>query len=162
MPDSSVADDAAFSPEDYRDVAGIISWLIEVPEDLAESQFLSTAWLFPSVGGERSEVRASGLDFRDVPAGETVKVFVWTQSPVDAQGESPGGMKFCLKFRGKDHKIQKRFGTLEIPDGYVDIYSYLAASNKPYDDGGWLLMMSNPNANKGAASCTLNLDYEDR
>jgi len=153
-----------FSAEDYRDVAGILSWMIEVPADLAEGQFLSTSWLFPSLDGKRSEVRASGLDFRDVPRGETVKVFVWTQTLVKANGNGEGGkgMKFCLKFRGENHKIQKRFGTLEIPEGYVDIYGHLAASDRPYDDGGWLMMMTNPNGNRGADSCTLNLDYENR
>lgn len=159
---SAREEDEVFTPEDYREVAGILSWLIEVPDDLAESQFLSTSWRIPSIGEKPSQVRASGMDFRDVPGGEMVKVFVWTQSGVAAQGEGFSGMKFCLKFRGKNHRMQKRFGTLELPDGYVDLYGHLAESNQPYDDGGWLLMMSNPNGDKGATLCTLNLDYEDR
>jgi len=159
---AALGKEVVFGPEDYQEVAGILSWLIEVPDDLAASQFLSTSWLFPSIGGKRSEIRSSGLDFRDVPAGEMVKVFVWIRDLVDAGEEEAQGMKFCLKFRGKNRKMQTRFGTLELPPGFIDVYSHLPASNQPYYDGGWLLMMSNPGANKGAASCTLELDYEDR
>ena len=139
-------------PEDYADVAGIIAWSIEMPDDLKDGEVYEAIWRVNIEQGKQTKAVLSGLDFKLVPPGQTVKVFLW----LDGQWNDLKSPKYCIKFRGANGKSQKHDGRLTIPEGFTDIYS-LMKSGKRKDDG-WLMMITPPKST-GHDAAFLDLHY---
>jgi hypothetical protein len=53
----------------------------------------------------------------------------------------------------------KQYGTLKIPEGFLDVHAFLGSSDEPFSDGGWLLIVTNPDADSSVASCFFDLGY---
>ena len=144
-------------PTDYAEVAGIHSWLVEIPSDLIDGEYLATCWTYPSVDGKPSQVDATGMSFEDVLPGTTAKLFIWFQPWLNHKGKDMEGMKFCVKFKDKEGEPQKRYGTLKIPDGYVDLHAYAESGDRT--DSAWIMMMTNPNNEPERSSVFLDFHY---
>lgn len=150
-------DENRITAQDFLDAAGILAWRIEVPEDLKDGEYLSLDWTFSTVSGEKSCVEPGGLEIRDPRPGDLVKVFVWLRPWVDQQGEGLDGMKTCPIFQEPNGETRTQYGTLKIPRGFVDLNAHQATSSGP--DGGWLMMMVNPDADDNRNACFLDFSY---
>lgn len=130
------------APSDYAEVAGIHSWLVEIPSDLIDGEYLATCWTYPSVDGNPSQVDATGLSFEDVLPGTTAKLFLWVEPWLKRKGRDMEGMRFSVKFKARNGQWRKRSGTLKIPDGYVDLHAVAPSGERT--DSAWILMLTNP------------------
>jgi hypothetical protein len=142
------------TPEDYADVAGIVAWSLVIPNDLKDGEVYEAIWRISNEQGKRTETIPSGLDFKMVPPGNTVKVFLW----LDGHWDDLKSPRYCIKFRGANGKLQKREGQLTIPKGFTDIFSCMKSGMQT--DDGWLMMITPQNAkNQNHDAAFLDLHY---
>lgn len=141
-------------PEDFREVAGILSWTFDIHPDTPDDEFCATEWIIPTEDGSLDKAPATGLDFRHVPAGGWVKLYLWVEPLWRPTEHTKGEIKFCLQYRGKDGKKRKDYGVLTLPEGYTSLSSHMPAG--VVKDDGWLLMLTNPKTEK---SCFLDFTY---
>tara|TARA_R110002096_G_scaffold11515_7_gene42353 strand:+ start:3731 stop:4258 length:528 start_codon:yes stop_codon:yes gene_type:complete len=139
--------------EDYLDVAGIVAWTFEIPDDVRDDEVYEAVWRMPSTRDRETENLPSGLEFSMVPGGRQVKVFLWLEGLWDDFKPT----RFCIKFRDSNGKLQKHEGTLQVPEGFTSIYSLMKSGEKT--DDGWLMMISNPERERNNNAAFLELDY---
>lgn len=154
---SNAKSEERLTPPNYAEDRGVHWWLVEVPSDLIDGEYLSTCWSFPSVDGEPSRRGETGLHFKGVPPGTTVKLFVWFQPWLTQRGKNMEGMKFCVQFQDNKGELQERHGILGIPDGYVDLHAYAESGERT--DGAWIMMMTNPNNEPERGAIVLDFHY---
>lgn len=104
--------------------------------------------MIPTNEGKLDAAPSTGLDFRKVPAGGWVKLYLWVEPLYEGNGLKEGGLRFCIQYRGKDGKKRKDYGVLQIPTGYTSLFSHM--STGAVKDDGWLLMLINPTTEKSA------------
>lgn len=119
--------------------AGVLVWKIAIPDDLKAGEHSATVWL---VEGKLYE---SDLDFKGVPPGGEATVVLWLGDVFgywrnEFKGPRPKGIPFSVSCTDAKGRASIRFGTLRIPPGHDELYSFLGSG--PYADEGYLLLMS--------------------
>ena len=119
---------------------GLLVWRLKNPEDLAENEYATTEW---RIG---DEVFESGLSFEGVPRGQIVMVLLWTGEFLqyyanDKAGDPPDRMPFCICYPGTRKFPERRWGRMNVPQGWEGPYGNLGSGG--YVDGGWLMLRSN-------------------
>jgi len=142
-------------PEDFFKVAGILSWTFDIHPETRDDEFYGTEWLIPTNDGTLDKAPATGLDFRKVPAGGWVKLYLWVEPLWSPTEHTKGEIKFCIQYQGKDGKKHKDYGVLQLPEGYTSLYSHMPPG--VIKDDGWLLMLMNPETEK---SCFLDFTFQ--
>ncbi len=119
--------------------AGVLVWKIAIPDDLKAGEHSATVWFV------EGKPYASDLDFKGVPPGSEATVVLWLGDVLSYwrngfKGPRPEGIPFSVSCTDAKGRPKTRFGTLRIPPGYDELYSFLGSG--PYADAGYLLLMS--------------------
>ena len=139
-PLSGVLAEDELTPPDYVDIAGIHSWLVKVPSDLHDGEYLTSSWFYPTPAIPRV---FTGIDFKDVLPGSTAKLFIWLGKGPMLDAAQMRGMRYCLTYTGKDGKPAKRDGLMmRIPTGFNDLYAFLPSGR--VTESGSIIMLFNP------------------
>lgn len=141
------------TPNDYLDVAGIVAWTFEIPDDVKENEVYGAVWHISTHQDAETNPLPSGLDFSKVPGGQKVKVFLW----LEGLWNDFKSTRFCIKYRDRNGKSQKYEGTLAVPTGFTSIYSYMKSGEMT--DDGWLMMINDPTEEQTNNAAFLELVY---
>lgn len=142
-PFSGAFAEEALTPPDYVDVAGIHSWLVKVPSDLDEDEYLTSNWYYPTPAMPSV---FTGIDFKGVLPGSTAKLFVWLGKGPMLDAAQMRGIRYCLIYTGKDEKPAKRDGMMKrIPTGFNELYGF--QNSGEIAGVGSIIILYNPNAN---------------
>jgi hypothetical protein len=139
-----------------------VTWTFVVPHDLSSDEFCEVIWRIPVVDKVKTGAQVvteeifqpSEIDLRELNGGESVAISVWF-------GDDPvhdlKPMRFTVETTlnsGASHRVE---GTLSIPDGFTNLYSYMPSGST---DAGWFLMISKPFHLRTTESAYLELGYE--
>ena len=139
-----------------------VTWTFVVPHDLSHDEFCEVIWRIPIVDEVQTVAQAvteqlyrpSEIDLRELRGGENVTISVWF-------GDDPvhdlKPMRFTVETTsstGASHRVD---GTLSIPDGFTNLYSYMPSGPA---DVGWFLMINKPFHLRTTESAYLELGYE--
>lgn len=142
-PLSGVFAESELTPPNYVDIAGIHSWLVKVPPDLDDGEYLTSSWFYPTPAIPRV---FTGIDFKDVLPGSTAKLFIWLGKGHILDAEKMRGMQYCLTYTGKDGKPAKRDGMMKrIPTGFNELYGF--QNSGEVAGPGSIIMLYNPGEN---------------
>ncbi len=136
---------------------GLLVWRFKNPDDLAENEYATAEW---RIGNEKME---SGLNFEDVPPGQTAMVLLWTGDFMHyiregGTGEPPDGMPYCIRYPGTRKSEVEKWGRMKVPKGWETSYGNLGSGD--YLDSGWLMLQSNDKeAKTDRYFATLDLVY---
>ncbi len=142
-----------------------VTWTWVVPEDLSPDQYCDFAWRIPKASKEADQKRVvtpgetffqtTEIDLRHLKGGEHVAISVWFENA--SSDLTP--LRFVLETTGKEGALRRAEGTLSIPKGFTNLYSFMPSG--PID-GSWFLMISEPLKTRNTQSAFLELGYENR
>lgn len=141
-----------------------VTWTFTIPKDLSPDQFCEVIWRIPELDrtGSPAQVvtketfRTSEIDLKDLRGGEKVAIQVWFEDDVSFALKP---LRFAVETTFESGKSRRIEGTLSIPEGYTDLYSYMPSG--PADES-WFLMISQRIEGATYRNAFLCLAYERR